>query len=146
MRIGVRQAILAFVSLSGTLTETEAKDLVSRFLVIADCHEADSSPLDSYDDLEAEIPLTLGGCDTHGNPVYNELTRMFFDAHLACDCVYPKLHVCVGTNSPRDYLNRIGTQLCKRHAVYTVFNDDRLVKQFVDEGKAVWINKHWLEI
>ena len=121
---------------AGSLTEAEARDLVSRFLVIADCHEADSTPLVSYDDQEAEIPLTLGGCDENGEPVYNELTKMFLDAHLACDCVYPKLHVRVGTNSPREYLEHIGAQLCKGHAVFTVFNDDRLVKQFADEGFA----------
>ena len=119
---------------AGTLTEEEARDLVARFLVIADCHEADSTPVDSYDDQEAEIPLTLGGCDELGRPVYNELTKMFLDAHLGCDCVWPKLHVRVGTNSPREYLDHIGAHLCKGHAVFTVFNDDRLVKQFLDEG------------
>ena len=119
---------------AGTLTEAEARDLVSRFLIIADSHEADSAPLDSYDDQEAEIPLTLGGCDENGESVYNELTRMFLDAHLACDCVYPKLHVRVGKNSPKAYLEHLGAQLCKGHAVFTVFNDDRLVKQFADEG------------
>ena len=121
---------------AGTLTEAEARDLVAKFLIVADCHEAASTPLDSYDDQEAEIPLTLGGCDERGEPVYNELTKMFLDAHLGCDCVYPKLHVRVGTNSPKAYLEHLGAQLCKGHAVFTVFNDDRFVKQFTDEGFA----------
>ncbi len=120
----------------GRLTEAEARDLVARFLIIADCHEADSAPVDSYDDQEAEIPLTLGGCDEKGAFVYNELTRMFLDAHLACGCVYPKLHVRVDANSPQAYLDHIGRQLMAGHAVFTVFNDRRLVRQFLDEGFA----------
>ena len=122
---------------AGTLTEAEARELVAKFLVTADCHYDGWKTLDSYNDQEAEIPLTLGGCDAEGRPVYNELTKMFLDAHLACDCVYPKLHVRVGTNSPRAYLAHIGAQLCKGHAVFTVFNDDRLVRQFADEGFAL---------
>ena len=121
---------------AGTLTEAAARELVAKFLITADCHYDGWKTLDSYNDQEAEIPLTLGGCDAEGRPVYNELTKMFLDAHLACDCVYPKLHVRVGTNSPRAYLAHIGAQLCKGHAVFTVFNDDRLVRQFADEGFA----------
>jgi len=121
---------------AGTLTEKEARSLVAKFLMTADCHYDGHKTLDSYNDHEAEIPLTLGGCDEEGRPVYNELTKIFLDAHLGCDCVYPKLHVRVGSDSPKAYLNHLGAQLCKGHAVFTVFNDDRLVKQFLDEGFA----------
>ena len=122
---------------AGTLTTAEARELVAKFLITADCHYDGWKTLDSYNDQEVEIPLTLGGCDAEGRPVYNELTKMFLDAHFGCDCVYPKLHVRVGTNSPREYLAHIGAQLCKGHAVFTVFNDDRLVRQFADEGFAL---------
>ena len=122
---------------AGTLTEARARELVAKFLITADCHYDGMKPVDSYNDHEAEIPLTLGGCDTDGKPVYNELTRMFLDAHFGCDCVYPKLHVRVAADSPREYLEHLGAQLCKGHAVFTVFNDNRLIKQFVDEGFAL---------
>ena len=121
---------------AGTLTEGEARELVAKFLITADCHYDGMKTLDSYNDHEAEIPLTLGGCDAAGRAVYNELTQMFLDAHFGCDCVYPKLHVRVGTNSPKAYLEHMGRMLCRGHAVFTVFNDDRLVKQFRDEGFA----------
>ena len=119
---------------AGTLTEAKARELVAKFLVTADCHYDGMSKVDSYNDHEAEIPLTLGGCDLDGKPVYNELTKMFLDAHFDCDCVYPKLHVRVAANSPQDYLEHLGAQLCKGHAVFTMLNDERLVRQFVDEG------------
>ena len=119
---------------AGTLTEAKARELVSKFLIIADCHYDGMKTLDSYNDHEAEIPLTLGGCDEEGKPVYNELTKMFLDAHFDCDCVYPKLHVRVAADSPKEYLEHLGRQLCGGHAVFTVFNDERLIRQFVADG------------
>ena len=39
--------------------------------------------------------IIIAEAHADGKPVYNELTRMFLDAHFDCDCVYPKLHVRV---------------------------------------------------
>ena len=119
---------------SGRLSADEACDLVAHFLIIADCHYDSLRTLDSYLDHELEIPMSLGGCDKDGRPVWNELTEMFLDAHLGCGCVFPKLHCRVGSNSPELYLRKIGELLMKSHAVFTLLNDDRHVKQFVDEG------------
>ena len=80
------------------------------------------------------MPMSLGGCDKDGRPVWNELTEMFLDAHLGCDCVFPKLHCRVGSNYPEPYLRKIGELLVKGHAVFTLLNDDRYVKQYMDEG------------
>jgi formate C-acetyltransferase len=90
--------------------------------------------IDSYSDQEAEMPMSLGGCDKDGTPIWNELTEMFLDAHLGCDCVFPKLHCRVASNSPEPYLRKIGELLLKSHAVFTLLNDDRYVKQYMDEG------------
>ena len=119
---------------SGRLSAEEARDLAAHFLVIADCHYDSLRTLDGYLDHELEIPMSLGGCDKEGRPVWNELTEMFLDAHLGCGCVFPKLHCRVGSNSPEPYLRKIGELLMKSHAVFTLLNDDRHVKQFVDEG------------
>ena len=40
----------------------------------------------------------------------------------------------VGSNSPKAYFEHIGRLLCEGHAVFTVFNDDRHVRKFRDEG------------
>ena len=118
----------------GTLTEAEARDLVARWLVVADCHLDTAREIDAYSDQEAEIPVTLGGCDADGRPVWNELTEMFLDAHLACGCVFPKLHVRYGADSPQAYLERIGAMLCAGHCVFSMFNDDITVPVFVRHG------------
>ena len=119
---------------SGRMTVQDARDLVARWLIHADAHMDTNLTIDSYSDQEAEIPMSLGGCDKDGNPVWNELTEMFLDAHLGCGCVYPKLHCRVGSNSPEPYLRKISELLIKRHAVFTLLNDDRYVKQYMEEG------------
>ena len=122
---------------AGRLTREEARDLVSRFLLFADAHESGEVPVHSGDDHEPEIPLTLGGCDADGVPVWNELTRLALDCHLALDCVFPKLHCRISEKSPAGYLRKIGELLMAGHAVFALFNDDRTIPQFVRMGYSV---------
>ena len=119
---------------NGTLTEAEARDLVARWLIIADCHLDTARTIEAGADQEAEIPVTLGGCDASGKPVYNEITRMFLDAHLGCDCVFPKLHVRFGAKSPTEYLAHIGGMVLKGHCVFSMFNDDIAIPSFEGHG------------
>lgn len=119
---------------AGTLTKDEARDLVAKFLITADCHYDNMTKVDGYLDQEPDIPLTLGGCDEKGVPRYNELTELFLDVHLEEGCITPKLHCRISSRSPEAYLKKIGTMLMKGHAVFTLFNDDRHLKQFTDEG------------
>ena len=119
---------------AGRITADEARDLVGKFLMTADCHHDRTIAVDSYDDHEMEIPMSLGGCDADGKWVFNELTEMFFDAHLGCDCVFPKLHCRISASAPKAYLEKIGQMLMAGHAVFTLLNDDRFVKQYTDDG------------
>lgn len=122
---------------AGRLTKEEAREMVAAFLITADCHYNSHKTLDSYNDHELEIPMSLGGCDAAGAPVCNELTYMFLDAHLGCDCVFPKLHCRIGSNMPQAYMEKLGTLLMSGHAVFTLLNDDRFVKQYIDDGYSL---------
>lgn len=122
---------------AGRITPEEALDLISRFNVYADCHDAASSPVDDYDDQETEIQLTLGGVRPDGSVVWNELTRMFLDAHLDCDCVYPKVFCRFSSTSPQDYLVKIGDMIMKGHAVFTLLNDERQISNAVASGFSI---------
>lgn len=119
---------------AGTLTEEEARDLVRRFMIQAECHHDGLIPVDSYVDHEMETPLTLGGCDAAGKPVYNELTRMFLDEHFAMKLVFPKLHMRFSAESPREYLEHIAALVLKGHCVFALFNDETNIRQFVRDG------------
>ncbi|MCQ2392194.1 MAG: hypothetical protein MJ240_12295 [Kiritimatiellae bacterium] len=130
--IGLYRADLA----AGRLTPAEARDLVSRFLLTAELHHNGLIPVDSYSDHEMEIPMSLGGCDEAGVWVHNELTDMFFDQHLACGCVFPKLHCRISAKAPEAYLRRIAQLLMAGHAVFTLLNDDRYIPQYLAEGHS----------
>ena len=128
--IGLYRADLA----AGRITEAEARRLVAQFMIHADCHHDGFSKVKSYADHEMEIPITLGGCDSEGNVVFNELTRMFLEEHYRCRLVFPKLHMRYSRNSPEEYLKIIAELLMKDHAVFAMFNDDIHIPQFVAMG------------
>ena len=131
--IGFYRADLA----AGRITEAEMRNLVAKFLVISDCHLDNGLTIDGYSDQEAEMPITLGGCDEDGNPVWNELTEAILDAHLGLGLIYPKLHCRISEKSPEAYLRKIGNMLMKDHAVFALFNDDRHIPNFLARGYAL---------
>jgi len=119
---------------AGRLTAEEARDLVARFMIHADCHIDGFARIDGAADQEAEIPITLGGCDAEGRPVWNELTRMFLEEHARLELVFPKLHVRYGEASPQAYLELVARQVLAGHAVFAMFNDDVHVPGFTSRG------------
>ena len=129
---------------AGTLTEAEARDLVRRFMIHADCHHDGLIPVDGYDDHEAEIPITLGGCDGKGAPLYNELTRMFLEEHLRMELVFPKLHARFSGSSPQAYLEKIAEEVLAGHAVFALFNDDAAIPGFVRHGLPVEASRDYV--
>ena len=114
---------------AGRITVEEARELVGKFLMTADCHHDRTIPVNGYSDHEMEIPMSLGGCDADGKWVFNELTEMFLDAHVGCDCVFPKLHCRISTKATKAYLEKLGDMLMKGHAVFTLLNDDRFSRR-----------------
>jgi len=121
----------------GRLTEAEARDLVSRFMILADCHLDGFAIIDSGADQEGEMPITLGGCDADGRPVWNEVTRMFLEEHERLRLVFPKLHVRFSSKSPAEYLTTIARSVLNGHCVFAMFNDDIYIPTFVKSGVPV---------
>ena len=119
---------------AGVLTEPEARDLVRRFLIQAECHHNGFKPVDGSVDHEMETPITLGGCDAQGAPIWNELTRMFLEEHQAMDVVFPKLHMRYSAQSPKEYLETIARMVLQGHCVFALFNDDVHVAGFLKDG------------
>ncbi len=119
---------------AGRLTPESAYDLICRFLTVADCHYDGMSLVETYSAHELEIPITLGGCDKDGNPVYNDLTKLFLKAHSELDIVFPKLHCRFDENSPHDYLATIAKMVCDTHCVFALFNDSHNIPALVDSG------------
>ena len=119
---------------AGRLTAAEAKRLIEEFMIVSDCHLDLGRTVDAYSDQEAEMPMTLGGCDADGKFVWNEITEMMLDAHLRLNLVFPKLHCRIAQSAPSAYLEKIGDMLMKDHAVFALFNDDRHIPNFTALG------------
>ena len=128
--IGLYRADLA----AGRLTEAEARDLLCRFMVLCDCREDAFTEADAGLQHETDAPLTLGGCDDEGKPVWNELTRMALEEHQRLAVIAPKLHVRFSSTSPKAYLERLAKEVIDGHCVFAMFNDDAHIPGFVNQG------------
>ena len=121
----------------GTLSAEEGCDLVRRFMIQAECHHDGLRPVNGYVDHEMETPLTLGGCNARGEPVWNELTRMFLAEHRKMDVVFPKLHLRYAKDSPAAYLETVAKLVLEGHCVFAMFNDDTHIAGFLKDGYPI---------
>lgn len=122
---------------AGRITPEEAYDLISRFLIVCDSHYDGYKMVTAYGDHELEIPVTLGGCDADGKPVYNDITRFIIKAHREHDLVFPKLHCRVSKDSPEEYIRELATDTWNGRCVHTLFNDDTLIPGLIKQGKTL---------
>ena len=122
---------------AGRLTREAAEDLIARFLVICDAHYDGDKTVTAYGDHELELPLTVGGCDAEGKPVYNELTKAIIRIHRENDLVFPKLHCRMSAASPEKYLRELATDVWNGRCVHTLFNDDTIIPGLLKQGKTL---------
>ncbi len=122
---------------AGRLTREEAKDLITRFLLIWDCHHDKDNVFADNISHEFEISLNLGGCDEEGNEVFNEVTEMFISAHSEQNCIYPKLLCRFSANSSKAYLDLINQYFLSGRSNIMLVNDDSLIPALVRSGKEL---------
>jgi len=125
---------------SGRLSREEAYDLVCRFLLPADCMYDKNKPVVGYGGIagqELEVTLTLGGCDEHGKEVFNDITRMFLQAHREQKQIYPKLHCRFGRNASPEYLAAINQDFLAGRSVISLTNDDSVIPALIKAGKSL---------
>ena len=118
------------------ITEEEAYDLISRFLLAPDSLYDHDSMVNQYSEHENEITLTLGGCDEEGKEVFNPLTRLFLRAYRENNFVYPKPHCRFSANSSKEYLRLITDDILAGRGIYTLNNDDSLIPALIKDGKT----------
>ena len=122
---------------SGRLTETEAYELICQFLLIWDCHYDHDMPMEGYADHELENTYTLGGCDTDGTPLYNEVTKLFLKATREEKIIFPKIKCRFSKNSPREYLDEINRSVCKGTSTVLLQNDDASIPALLRAGRPI---------
>ncbi len=117
---------------AGRLTESEARDLLARWLLPTDIKfHIEDNPWP-----ETSTCLELGGCDETGTTVFNELTRLIIEVHAEHGLLNPKLNCRFGSASPPEYLDLLSHHILNGHNVFALQNDDVLIPACVRYGKT----------
>ncbi|MFZ2655386.1 MAG: pyruvate formate lyase family protein [Victivallales bacterium] len=118
---------------NGRLTREEAVKLAGIWMIPTDI----KFDIENSRWPETSTTLTLGGCDREGNPIFNEVTEIFLEAHLKNGFINPKLNCRFGAKSDKRYIRQISEQILGGHNVFALLNDDCLVRSNVKAGKKV---------
>ena len=121
----------------GLITEDEVYELICKFLITFDMHYDHDMKMVMYADHELENTYVLGGCDLEGNPLYNELTRMFLKATREEKIIYPKIKCRFSKNSPKEYLDEINIAVINGTSTILYQNDDAVIPALVRAGRTV---------
>ena len=79
--------------------------------------------------------ITIGGYDTSGAPVWNELTELAVEVFHARNRICPKLTYRFGSKTPREQLERLTRCLADGRTSVVFANDDVLFETFRRQGK-----------
>ncbi len=108
---------------SGYITEKFAFEVINHFYFKHN---------ELYDNWPAA--LMIGGVDREGNPVWNDLTRMFIKAISTCGLVNPAVSMCYTKDMPDDIMDLSIEVISGGYTRPAIFND-RIVQQgLLDAG------------
>lgn len=85
---------------------------------------------------ETSTCIQLGGCDERGEPVYNEVTKLFIEQHHRLKLVNPKLNCRYCAQSPAEYLEAAGSAILSGHNNFVMINDDIVIRGLMRSGVA----------
>lgn len=126
------------------VSDAEMLDLVSRFLLIWDCTNDRRKLSVDPADYEMENTITLGGCDEDGNPIFNNVTKLFLTARDTLKCMYPKMMLRYSENSPEEYLRMISKPLTEGRSYSLYENDDTMIPALVHCGTELCDARNYL--
>lgn len=109
------------------VSDAELYDLMCRFMLIWDCHVDHTKIMLGYSEYEYENAITIGGVDSDGNEVFNDVTKMFVESALELDLIYPKLMCRFGSASSDAYLKLISKPLLRSKNIFLFENDDTMI-------------------
>lgn len=122
---------------NGILTEETAYDLICQFLLCSDCRYDHDMKMVGGGDHEMENTYVIGGCDSNGAPVYNELTKLFIRATVEEKIIYPKMMCRYSSESPKEYLDSINKAIISGVSVMMYQNDEAVIASLHHEGRPL---------
>lgn len=122
---------------NGVLTQDQAYELICQFLITWDLHYDHDMKFVLYSDHELENTYVLGGCDENGEPLYNELTKMFLQVTREEKIIFPKIKCRYSKNSPKEYLDEINKAIIQGTSSVLFQNDDSVIPALVKTGRTL---------
>ena len=117
---------------SGAITKEEAFQLICDLLIYT---EIRFDAKNRY--WETSTTIELGGCDSEGNVVYNELTKMILDAVITLRTIDTKINCRISKNHPKEYLEKLAKLQMAKLPSFMMHNDDVLIPAKVRYGHKI---------
>lgn len=122
---------------AGRITKEEAYELIKQFMILGDMQYDKDTIVSGENDQELEMGITIGGCDENGVPVYNELTSMFIKAQRDMNCIYPKIHARIASDSPQEYLEELAAEFVSGRSTIGLSGDDGTLPGLIGSGNTL---------
>lgn len=93
--------------------------------------------LNNMDPEAANMPFALGGLDSEGNSVVNELSYMLLDAYQRAQNHNIKLHLMCSKNTPKDIIKKALDGVRNGNNSVGFFSDETVIKSLLTIGADV---------
>ena len=107
----------------GTLDSESALDLLEEFFI---SYSKDSDLYPGMQQGDNGQSMVLGGMDSHGNDLFNELSELCMDASLELKIIDPKINLRVNRHTPFSLYEK-GTQMTKLGMGFPQYSNDEVV-------------------
>ena len=118
---------------AGKITRDEAMALICQLLLYTqvrfDYHSGQYN--------ETSTTIEIGGCDSAGNVIYNELTEIILDAVMNTRSTATKINCRISRQHPKAFLEKIAQVQLEELPTVMMHNDDVLIPARVRQGQAV---------
>ncbi|MBE6749590.1 MAG: hypothetical protein E7560_00305 [Ruminococcaceae bacterium] len=117
---------------NGVITREKAYDLIAEFLLTWDAHHNHERNIGMI--TQEGATYTLGGCDKEGNPVFNEMTKMFLEATSEHKIINPKIMCRYSASSPKEYIDLLNHDVLRGTSTIQYQNDDAFIPALLKIG------------
>ncbi len=120
----------------GILTREKAKELIAAFSIkMCEIVPVFSKRVSNFHGgfFNAHV-VTIGGVDKDGHDATNELSYIFLEVMNELRMREPNYHARLHSNSPKEYVDTIVSNLCSGSNTPALYNDDVIIKTMLKNG------------
>jgi len=117
---------------AGTITKEEVKELLKAFL-----YSTDARWNMHRGAFETSTTVVIGGQDTEGNIVYNDLTKFICEIFIELNIIGVKLNARITNRHPKEYLDLLSSMYVAGVNSLIIMNDEALIPSQVFVNKDV---------